>query len=291
MYSVILAALISTGTDQTQGWHHCHGCWGCHGCHSCSCGGCWGGCWGYAYGGCSCYGCSCYGCSCSCSSFGCCSCYSGCSGCTGLWTAGYAHWCTGCYGSWCSGYAGTGWTFYSGPTCAGGVCGGVSGYAAVTTPPGYASYSTPAPSYASVPAPSYASVPAPVPSYASVSTPVPVVARASAAPAAPVVPAALTTPAPTNDYQTVAARISPAGAPARVVVNLPIDSKLWVEQVACPLTGERRAFNTASLQPGSRYFYNLTVESVEGTRQTRRIELTPGQTTQVDFRTVATVQR
>ena len=149
MYSVILAALITTGTEQTQAWHHCHGC-SCS--CSCSCwgGGCWSGHGGYAFWpSCSCSGCWCSGCSCSCSCS--CSCF-GCSSCScsgpALWTVGYSHWCTGCYGSWCSGYAGTGWTFYSGPTFAGGVCAGdvTFGVAAVGSVPSYyAQESTPVP--------------------------------------------------------------------------------------------------------------------------------------------------
>jgi uncharacterized protein (TIGR03000 family) len=253
MYSVILAALITTGAEQTQGWHHCHGCHSCYSCGCCSCyGGCWCSCGGYAFvPSCSCYGCSCYS---SCSCYGCCSCY--CSG-PGLWTAEYSHWCTGCYGSWCSGYAGTGWSYYSGPTCAGGVCSGdvCSGgavYGVVASAPSY--------------------------DYARASTSAPAVARAPVAP----------TPSTT---QTVATRIAPAASPAKVVVNIPEDAKLWVEEVACPLTGETRTFNTAALEPGNRYFYNLTVESPQGTRETRRVELAPGRTTEVDFRAVATVKR
>ena len=91
--------------------------------------------------------------------------------------------------------------------------------------------------------------------------------------------------------QTVATRNGAVAAAAKVVVNIPADSKLWVEEVACPLKGETRSFSTAVLEPGSRYFYNLTVESAQGTRETRRIELSPGQTTEVDFKTVATVKR
>ena len=61
MYSVILAALITTGAEQTQAWH-CHGCHGCWSACSCSCyGGCYSGYGGYAFWpSCSCYGrCSC----------------------------------------------------------------------------------------------------------------------------------------------------------------------------------------------------------------------------------------
>jgi uncharacterized protein (TIGR03000 family) len=91
--------------------------------------------------------------------------------------------------------------------------------------------------------------------------------------------------------QTVASQ-SAVAAPAKVVVNVPEDAKLWVGTVACPLTGGTRSFSTAALEPGSRYFYNLTVESAQGARETRRVELSPGRTTEVDFRgNVATVKR
>lgn len=66
MYGVVLAAMLTTGSQAPQwGWH---GCWGCHSCWSCySCHGCWSycschGCWGchsYVYLGCAC---SCFGC-------------------------------------------------------------------------------------------------------------------------------------------------------------------------------------------------------------------------------------
>jgi uncharacterized protein (TIGR03000 family) len=253
MYSVILAALVTTGVEQSQGWHHCHGCYSCH----CSCS-CYSGCGGYAYWpscSCSCYGCSCSSCYCSCSCS--CSCYSGCScSCSGpaLWTVGYSHWCTGCYGSWCSGYACTGWTYYSGPTHAGGVCAGDVLYGSIGSAPS---------------------------GFAQVGTPAPAIARAPAAPVAPTAPAT----------QTVATRGSATAAAAKVVVNIPADSKLWVEEVACPLKGETRSFSTAVLEPGSRYFYNLTAESAQGARETRRIELMPGQTTEVDFKIVTSVKR
>ena len=259
MYSVILAALITTGAEQTQAWHHCHGCWSACSC-SCSC---YGGYGGYAFWpSCSCYGCSCsgyyasYGCSCyGCSCYGC-SCGGGCWSGSALWTVEYSHWCTGCYGSWCSGSAGTGWSYYSGPAYLGGVCSGCCCGGIVVAP---------------------AAAPAVAPPPAK---------------AAPSAPAGARVPvSPTSDAQTVATRIAPAAAPARVVVSIPEDAKLWVDQVACPLKGETRTFSTAALSPGSRYFYNLTIESAQGSRETRRIELTPGQTTEVDFRAVATVKR
>jgi uncharacterized protein (TIGR03000 family) len=83
MYSVVLAALMTTqGASPAWG----HGCWGCHGCHGC-CGGynafsygCCGGCWGCCGGCCG----GCWGC-CG----GCWGCWGGCNGCYGC-LGGYA---------------------------------------------------------------------------------------------------------------------------------------------------------------------------------------------------------
>ena len=100
MYSVVLAAMLST-TPATPQWHHgchgCHGCWGCYGCYGCY--GCWGGGWAYGYpayygwGGYSGWG-GYYG--------------WGCGGAFGCAGGGYA--CVGCYGSY-------GWgTYYAAAT-------------------------------------------------------------------------------------------------------------------------------------------------------------------------------
>ncbi|MBI3409447.1 MAG: TIGR03000 domain-containing protein [Planctomycetes bacterium] len=118
MYSVLLAAMLTTGGEATAwGWGHgcsggrsgglfhgggwCHGCNGgsCYGCSGC--GGCYGcngcsGCWG-CYGGGRSHGCygschGCWGCYGGRSSYSYSSCF-GCSGCYGLFG------CSGCYGS------------------------------------------------------------------------------------------------------------------------------------------------------------------------------------------------
>src|SRR5262245_22932795 len=60
MYSLVLAAMLTTGEVTPNS---CRGCWGCYGCCGCySCRGCYG-CYG-CYGGChGCYSCSgCWGC-------------------------------------------------------------------------------------------------------------------------------------------------------------------------------------------------------------------------------------
>jgi uncharacterized protein (TIGR03000 family) len=80
---------------------------------------------------------------------------------------------------------------------------------------------------------------------------------------------------------------------ARVIVHLPVDAKLWVDQVACPISGPTRAFNTPALTPGAQYAYTLTVEMPGGAREDRRITMTAGGTVEVEFRGtgIETVQR
>jgi uncharacterized protein (TIGR03000 family) len=88
MYSIVLMAALTSGTDLPDFGRGCHGCRG----------GCWGGCYGGCYGGWGyggwggCYG-GCYG------GWG--GCYGGWGGCYGGCYGGWG----GCYGGGCGGYA------------------------------------------------------------------------------------------------------------------------------------------------------------------------------------------
>ena len=77
---------------------------------------------------------------------------------------------------------------------------------------------------------------------------------------------------------------------ARVVVSLPADARLWVDQVECPLSGSVRSFDTPQLDPQQTYAYTLRV-AVQRNGQTvqdsRRVQLTPGQRVEVDFNGVS----
>src|SRR5262249_35192024 len=53
-----------------------------------------------------------------------------------------------------------------------------------------------------------------------------------------------------------------ADAPARITVKLPADARLFVDDVACPLTSAERTFDTPRLEAGRRYFYNMRAELV-----------------------------
>jgi uncharacterized protein (TIGR03000 family) len=77
---------------------------------------------------------------------------------------------------------------------------------------------------------------------------------------------------------------------ARVVVTLPTDARLWVENVECPLTSAVRSFNTPPLNSNQRYSYNLKVEVVrdgQTVSETQRVVITPGQESRVDFNNTA----
>jgi uncharacterized protein (TIGR03000 family) len=112
MYSLVLAAVLTTGTDVPDMGRR----GGCHGC----CGGCWGGgCWGGCYGCSGCYG-GCWGCS-GCGG----GCYGGCWGCSGCGGGCYGG-CYGCGGG-CFGYSSGGCYGCGGGTviyAAGGGCTG-----------------------------------------------------------------------------------------------------------------------------------------------------------------------
>jgi len=79
---------------------------------------------------------------------------------------------------------------------------------------------------------------------------------------------------------------------ARVIVHLPADAKLWVDQVACPIPGPTRSFDTPVLVPGGQYAYTLTVELPDGNRENRRVTMTAGRVIEVEFRgSLETVQK
>lgn len=83
------------------------------------------------------------------------------------------------------------------------------------------------------------------------------------------------------------------GDKARVVVRVPADARLWVDQVECPLSGTVRSFDTPNLDPQQSYSYTLRV-AIERNGQTvqeaRRVSLTPGQQVDVDFSDVGAVR-
>lgn len=94
-----------------------------------------------------------------------------------------------------------------------------------------------------------------------------------------------------ND-ENAAAETAAAVAKARVVVRLPADARLWVDQVECPLPGTVRAFDTPDLNPEQSYSYTLRVAVQRDGRtveDSRRIDFASGQQVEVDFTNVGAV--
>lgn len=128
------------------------------------------------------------------------------------------------------------------------------------------------------------------------------VSPAPAAAATPAVPAPSTydpTFTPQNDVERAAVREAlrkvrndsevVAKKPAQVVVKLPANARLYVDNVYCPV----RSFKTPALENGRRYYYTLRAEIMQdGERmaQSQRVVLTAGQNVNVEFTNLTTVR-
>ena len=246
MYSVVLMAALATGGN-APAFHH-HGCHGgCYGCYG-GCYGSWGGCYG-SYGGC-------YGC------YGCHGCWGGCYGCYGGWYNGgcwgscYGGWYNGgCWGS-CYGYYGG---CYGGYSCY-GCYGGYSCYGGY----GFSDY-----------APGYA-VPA--------------------GPGGPekVMPPDGTT-APTKkldgtdkkgDRTDKKGREEASADSAKLIVELPDNARLFVDDRPVENVATRRTFVTPSLQQGHAYYYILRAEVVRDGKtrsESKRVIVRPGEVVRASF--------
>jgi uncharacterized protein (TIGR03000 family) len=73
----------------------------------------------------------------------------------------------------------------------------------------------------------------------------------------------------------------------RVVVKLPQDARLYVDDEACPLTSDTRSFPTPELEPGQAYVYELRVEMTtkdgKTVKQSKQIIVRAGKETVVKF--------
>jgi uncharacterized protein (TIGR03000 family) len=77
-------------------------------------------------------------------------------------------------------------------------------------------------------------------------------------------------------------------APARIVVKLPADAALWVSGDFTTKTGPLREFNSPPLIVGQKSWYVLRARWYEGDKdveQTRKVAVTGGETSRVDFTT------
>jgi uncharacterized protein (TIGR03000 family) len=84
---------------------------------------------------------------------------------------------------------------------------------------------------------------------------------------------------------------APTASPATIVVSLPADAKLTIDDKATSLTGARRLFMTPNLKLGGEYYYTLKAETVRNGKSSvieRVVTVRPGQQTQVTFDQPAT---
>ncbi len=318
MYSVVLAAMLTTGPAQAPAWGFgCHGCCGGYNAFSC-CGGysCCGG-WSSCCGGHSC-----------CGGYSCCGggWYSGC--CGGGYTAGYnypAYW--GCCGSasafGCCGYSsccgGYGWGGYS--CCGGGWYRSSSGWVpAYTTCCGgtVVAPGTPAPpTMPKLPEPKEKqSATAPAPATVVLKAPMDVRITVNGQPterqsAEQVFTTPDLQPGKTYSYdfraeatrdgktvtrtQTVIVKagqesradfgdLMAAGAPAHVTITAPADARLTVDGAEVP--GSARTFSTPTLEAGRTFYYTVTAEMTREGRKvsdSRRVLVSAGQDVSVEF--------
>lgn len=223
--------------------------WICNGCYGGGYYGCCGGCYGCSgcYGG----GGGCYGCS------GCSGCW-GCTGCHGCFGGHgghhflghlFGHWCHGgCHG--CYGPQGCWGGFHAG--CA-GCYGGWYGYG---YPGGY------------------------------------IVPGAPAGATTPTAPGATTpnkmSPAgePGTPAKTGSGTTTSIPKPARLIVQVPEDAKLYVDDRAMTTTTAKRTFRTPELKPGQTYYYIVRAELIRDGKtynQTRQILLRAGDEIQTSF--------
>jgi uncharacterized protein (TIGR03000 family) len=95
---------------------------------------------------------------------------------------------------------------------------------------------------------------------------------------------------PEGDKQNEA-RLAPVTAPATIIVSLPADAKLTIDNNATSSTGARRQFVTPDLKRGGEYHYTLKAEVVRNGKSNvieRVVTVRPGELTQVTLDQPAT---
>jgi uncharacterized protein (TIGR03000 family) len=76
---------------------------------------------------------------------------------------------------------------------------------------------------------------------------------------------------------------------AKVVVELPENAKLYIDDILMKTGSGVRSFNTPELEPGQAYYYMVRVETVRDGKpvsETRRVIVRSGQVARADFKDV-----
>jgi uncharacterized protein (TIGR03000 family) len=77
---------------------------------------------------------------------------------------------------------------------------------------------------------------------------------------------------------------------ARLIVELPADAKLYIDDQVMKTTSGRRTFHTPDLKPGQTYYYELRAEVVRDGKpvsQERRVLLRAGEVVRADFNSLS----
>jgi uncharacterized protein (TIGR03000 family) len=79
---------------------------------------------------------------------------------------------------------------------------------------------------------------------------------------------------------------------AKLIVALPADAKLFIDDQLMKTTSEKRAFNTPTLDKSQTYYYDLRVEVMRDGKpitDTKRVLVRAGEVIRADFGTMDTV--
>jgi len=122
-----------------------------------------------------------------------------------------------------------------------------------------------------------------------ISAPLAAPAYAPALPAAPMItPAPATGPTitPPTPEKIEKKPMSQTAAPATIIVSLPADAKLMIDETLTTSTSDRRVFVSPNLNAGKEYHYNLKATFVQDGKTvelTKRVAVIAGNETTVSF--------
>lgn len=77
-----------------------------------------------------------------------------------------------------------------------------------------------------------------------------------------------------------------AAQPAKLLVEVPADARLFIDGQQMKATAERRSFNTPALPPGQSYFYEVKAEVVRDGKtysESKRVIVRAGETARAAF--------
>jgi uncharacterized protein (TIGR03000 family) len=281
MDSLSLMAALSAGVDSAPAWWHCgcHG--GCYGCCSCSY---WGGC-------CSCY--DCYGC-CSCFSGYACNGYYGCCGycggyCGGCGCCGYGGCCGGygcCgYGGWCGGCCGCYGMCYTPYACHG--CYGCCGCMSCCSGGWSGGYCWGPGSYHPYPLDTFAPAGPVVPGVQGVMPGTPGV-PGGVVPGTPGTPGTggEPVPPPMPPKKEGDKKEGEVSTRAKLVVEVPADARLYIDDQLMKTTSSKRVFSTPFLAQGQAYYYEVRVEVLRDGKpvsETKKVVVRAGEEARASF--------